>query len=94
MRKLITLTLTLIASIVGFSQDTIKVTAIDTFQVMLLISECELCTPQTTLGYVIAANAGTKEKPDWKQSGYLMGNGKPPTDNVVIWAMHARTKRK
>lgn len=67
---------------------------VDTVQVTMMYSICEICDPRITPGYILVSNSGTTEKPNWKQLGYLYFDKKPVQDNVTVWMVNKKSEKK
>lgn len=66
---------------------------LDTVQLVILYSQCPLCSPQTDVGYGIFSNKGTKGNPQVEVYGYLNRDGLPIKENAIVWMFNI-PKRK
>jgi hypothetical protein len=57
------------------SQD--EIYPIDTFARVIWYSECEICDPHSTIGYIVVENQGTAKKPDYRLINFLWPNLTP-----------------
>ncbi|MBK9258120.1 MAG: hypothetical protein IPM42_21970 [Saprospiraceae bacterium] len=73
------------------TQDTTK---LDTVQLVLLFSQCALCSPQTDVGFGVFKNKGTKEKPKVEIQGYLNRDGTPIKESTIVWMVNIPQKRE
>lgn len=73
------------------TQDTAK---LDTVQLVILFSQCALCSPQTDVGFGVFRNKGTKEKPKVEIQGYLNRDGTPIKESTIVWMVNIPQTKK